>query len=148
MGIYIAPSAGAPMQEVEMVEAINGHGLVGDRYCSGDGSFNKGVVGRRQVTFINSRFFIKSGFSFDQCRRNIITFGVELNGLIGKEFAIGTAQFRGVKYCDPCNRPSRLVHHSASFMEVFSDCGGIIAEVIKGGALSKHDHIIILGSDS
>jgi MOSC domain-containing protein YiiM len=33
-------------------------------------------------------------------------------------------------------------------MEVFSDCGGIIAEVIKGGALSKHDHIIILGSDS
>lgn len=60
--ICISPTAGEAMVRVERVQALAGQGLVGDRYATGTGSFNKGKQGIRQVTFINSIFFHGSGF--------------------------------------------------------------------------------------
>lgn len=121
------------MQSVQHIEAIAGAGLRGDRYCTGNGSFNKGGVGRRQVTLINVIFFAGTGFEFVDSRRNIVVEGVELMWLIGREFQIGTARFRGVKYCDPCQRPSKL-SGKEGFKEAFFDRGGLVAEVIQSGA--------------
>jgi len=39
--IYISPIAGEKMEEVETAEAIAGAGLEGDRYTTGQGSFDK-----------------------------------------------------------------------------------------------------------
>lgn len=140
--ICICPVAGGSMQQVPEVEAIAGQGLKGDRYATGKGSFNKGKQGNRQVTLINGIFFEGSGFEYTDSRRNIVTMGVELMWLIGREFQIGTAHFRGVKYCDPCARPSKLSGQWRSFEEVFFDRGGLIAEVIKGGAIKTADSVI------
>lgn len=140
--LCIARRAGAPMQRRKRVLAITGHGLKGDRYASGNGSFNKGKQGNRQVTLMNARFFKGSGFKFTDSRRNIFTNGVELMWLVGREFTIGKARFRGVKYCDPCNRPSKLARKKESFKEVFSDVGGIVAEVIQDGFIRVGDPII------
>lgn len=141
--ICISPAAGDPMQMVSEVMAIAGAGLQGDRYASGKGSFNKDTgVGNRQVTFINARFFVGSGFRFDQSRRNILASGVELMWLIGREFQAGEARFRGIKYCDPCSRPARLAGSQISFMNRFSDCGGLVAEVLEGGLVRVDDLII------
>lgn len=142
VGIYIAPAAGSPMQELSEVQAIAGAGLAGDRYCTGEGSFNKEKPGNRQVTFINARFFYGTPFAHGDSRRNIVTFGVELNRLVGREFQIGQARFRGVKYCDPCNRPSKLVGKSASFQEALLDAGGLVAEVLESGLISVGNEII------
>src|SRR6266568_1638623 len=106
--IFISPIAGEPVQEVQNIQAIMGQGLEGDRYAVGAGSFNKGRVGSRQVTLINGLFFKGSGFSLADSRRNIVTMDIELMWLVGREFQIATARFRGVKYCDPCERPSAL----------------------------------------
>lgn len=57
--IYISPIAGGQMKHVEIVKAIAGAGLEGDRYCAGEGSFNKGRPGKRQVTLIN-KIFLKT----------------------------------------------------------------------------------------
>ena len=140
--ICICPISGGLMQEVQEVEAIAGQGLNGDRYATGEGSFNKGKQGNRQVTLINGIFFEGSGFEFTDSRRNIMTMGVELMWLIGREFQIGVARFRGVKYCDPCTRPSKLSGKEKSFKEAFFDRGGLIAEVIEGGAIKIGDRII------
>ena len=40
VAIFIAPIAGAKMEEVQSAEAIAGAGLAGDRYSTGEGSFN------------------------------------------------------------------------------------------------------------
>lgn len=141
-GIYIAPSAGAPMQAVTEVRAIAGQGLEGDRYVTGDGSFNKGNRGIRQVTLMNAMFFPGSGFEFGDSRRNLFVEGVELNWLIGRKFTIGTAVFRGVKYCDPCDRPSKLAQKPTSFKQVFFDRGGLVARVIKSGVIRLGDVVI------
>ncbi len=135
VAICIAPEAGAPMRQVHSVMAISGAGLEGDRYSRGQGSFNKGEVGRRQVTFMNSIFFPASGFDYVDSRRNIIVYGVELMWLIGREFQVGDAKFRGLKYCDPCLRPSKLSGNDISFQEEFFDRGGLVAEVLESGLI-------------
>ena len=140
--IYICGVAGAPMQLVSVVEAIVDQGLNGDRYATGEGSFNKNQPGHRQVTLINGMFFKGSGFDYIDSRRNIVTSGVELMWLIGRDFQIGGARFRGIKYCDPCTRPSKLAGKQRSFKEAFFDRGGIIAEVIESGLIIQGDLII------
>ena len=68
---------------------------------------------------------------------------VELMWLIGKEFQIGTAKMRGVKYCDPCERPTKLSGKEKSFKEAFFDRGGLVAEVIESGVIKQGDDIIL-----
>ncbi len=140
--ICIGAAAGSPMQEVPEVAAVAGEGLVGDRYARGEGSFNKGRLGKNQVTLMNSIFFENSGFTFTDSRRNLFVEGVELMWLIGREFQIGTARFRGLKYCDPCERPSKLSGNAKSFKEVFFDRGGLSAEIIESGVIKIGDSLI------
>ena len=142
LGIYIAPKAGDPMQEMKEVTAEAGNGLIGDRYLGGNGSWNKGRQGKRQVTLINNIFFPDSGFEWQDCRRNLIADGVELMWLIGQNFQVGEATFRGVKYCDPCRRPSKLAGKERSFQEAFYDRGGLIAEVLTSGIIRVGDAIV------
>lgn len=141
VAIYICPVAGEPMQYVSKAEAIAGCGLKGDRYCVGEGSFNRGNIGKRQVTFMNRPFLVGSGFKYADTRRNIITVGVELMWLIGREFQIGDARMRGVKYCDPCERPSKL-SGKPGFKKAFHDRGGLVAEVLEGGMIEWGNQII------
>lgn len=96
VAIFIASIAVGKMEEVETVEAIAGAGLAGDRYAAAEGSFNRKRPGRRQVTLINSIFFQGSGFEYAESRRNIVTRGVELMWLIGREFQIGKALSRTI----------------------------------------------------
>lgn len=142
VAIYIGRSAGERMESVQSVLAIAGAGLQGDRYCVGNGSFNRGVVGKRQVTLMNAVFFSGSGFTFEDSRRNIFTEGVELMGLIGNEFQISSVRLRGVKYCDPCKRPSALAGKTESFQDMFFDRGGLVAEVVQGGIISVGSAVV------
>jgi hypothetical protein len=70
VAIFIAPIAGGKkMEEVRSAEAIAGAGLAGDRYSTGEGSFNQKRPGRRQATLINSIFFQDSSFEYAESRR-------------------------------------------------------------------------------
>ena len=142
VALCICPVAGESMQQVQEVEAIAGIGLKGDRYATGEGSFSKGKQGHRQVTLINGLFFEGTHFQYAESRRNIVTLGVELMWLIGREFQIGSARFRGVKYCEPCSRPSNLSGNAQSFKEVFFDRGGLVAEIIEGGMIKVGDAVV------
>lgn len=144
--LFIAPSAGARMRSERQVEAIAGRGLKGDRYAEAAGSHNAGSPGRRQVTLMNERFITEAAargmrIHAVETRRNIIVRDVDLMWLIGREFRVGNAFMRGVKYCDPCNRPSALCG-TPGFAEAFEDGGGLVAEVIKGGFIQLGDSVI------
>jgi len=135
VAICIAPIAGAPMQMLQEVRAIAGHGLEGDRYALGEGSFNKGRMGNRQITLINAHFVNGSGFDYADTRRNLVVQGIELMDQIGNQFRVGDVHLRGIKYCDPCMRPTILGGKSKSFRDIFHDRGGLVAEVLAGGLI-------------
>jgi MOSC domain-containing protein YiiM len=61
--------------------------------------------------------------------------------LVGKEFMIGGVRMRGVKYCDPCDRPDKL-SKKIGFRERFSDRGGLIAEIINDGIIRLGDLVV------
>lgn len=135
VGICINAERGEPMQCVDQVRAIRGRGLEGDRYCTGEGSWNKTKgMGHRQVTLINMKFVELSAFTLAQTRRNIGVKGIELMLLIGERFTIDGVTLLGVKYCFPCDRPSNICE-IPGFADQFHDTGGIIATVIKGGII-------------
>jgi MOSC domain-containing protein YiiM len=131
----MASRKGEPMVSVEEAMAIVGEGLSGDRYARGEGSWSRGQVGRRQVMLVNALFVQGSGFEYAETRRNIATLGVELMDLIGQEFFVGDALLRGLKYCDPCLRPSLLSNKKIAFRDAFHDRGGLVAEVLRSGLI-------------
>ncbi len=128
------------------VMAIANMGLAGDRYAVGKGSYNQGNLGRRQVTLMHERAFTRQNiYSFRQSRRNLLIGGdnIELTWLLAKghEFDVGGVLFKPVGYCDPCHVPTKYAGMSrdVSFRELFWECGGIIAEIVRGGPIRIGD---------
>jgi hypothetical protein len=141
LGLAICPVAGQPMVEVTEVEAIAGVGFKGNCYSAGEGSWNKGKPGKRQVTLMNSLFFPGSGFQFRESRRNGLIEDLELMfWLFRGPASVGEdVLLRAVGYCDPCERPNELSGNSLSFREAFVDRGGIIVEVVRSGIIKVGD---------
>jgi MOSC domain-containing protein YiiM len=48
---------------------------------------------------------------------------------------------RGVKYCDPCDRPSKL-SGKGNFRDAFHDRGGLVAEILEGGTIKIGDAVV------
>src|SRR5437899_6549883 len=93
VSINIAPRAEAGMQSVDEARAVPGKGLEGDRYFLRQGSFYKPQPDR-ELTLIESeaieafRTEFHLEFDLSSSRRNLVTRGVPLNHLVGKEFWI------------------------------------------------------------
>src|SRR5437870_3882475 len=112
--IFIAPTKGAPMQEVSCIQAIKGVGLEGDRYALGKGTFSKirSMLGRHNHVSLITMDAIRraSTFSQSETRRNLVIEDMtaeELNDFNGEEFVIGSVLMRGVELAKPCNDPGK-----------------------------------------
>src|SRR6266851_10430768 len=115
--IYIAPSAGAPMQALTEVEVVAGVGLDGDRYAAGIGFYSRRPTdpGAREVTLFEAEVLdalqSEQGLSLSpsEHRRNLTVRGVRLRQLLGQRFRIGGVLLEGVKDCPPCDHLEGLV---------------------------------------
>ncbi|MCW1885316.1 hypothetical protein OKA04_11300 [Luteolibacter flavescens] len=82
-------------------------GLEGDRYALGTGTFSKNS-GRRDITLIEVEalelFRQDSGLPLSpaQAQRNLLTRGIRLNELGGRDFTVGAISMRGLRLCEPC----------------------------------------------
>jgi MOSC domain-containing protein YiiM len=74
-----------------------------------------------------------------ETRRNILTRGVALNHLVGREFRVGEALLRGITLCEPCNHLDELAGREVS--PAFVHRGGLNAEVLEGGTVRVGDAI-------
>lgn len=144
-GIFIAPAAGAPMIALERVEVVAGRGLVGDRYFTGGGYYSQvpPLTGRR-LTLIASEALAalenETGIvlSADECRRNLVTQGVNLDALIGRRFRIGTIECYGERPCPPCGYLEKVTG-LRGVNRGLTDRGGIRAEILLDGEITIGD---------
>ncbi|MEK0451689.1 MAG: hypothetical protein RL088_3957 [Verrucomicrobiota bacterium] len=145
-GIYISPTATALPTAVDSVRALAGRGLDGDRYAMGCGTFSD-RPGRRDVTLIEAeeieRFSRESGHAFDAAmsRRNLLTSGVRLNDLVGREFHVGPVLLRGLRLCEPCTHLERVT--GLPVLAGLVHRAGLYAEILNDGELRIGDTIVV-----
>lgn len=101
--ILIASQRGTDINQLNSVKAIAGSGLEGDRYGLPDNRKGDDY----QVTLIEveniNRYNKEHGESFYaiDLRRNLVTHGINLNDLDGKQFTVGNeAVFEGLSFAN------------------------------------------------
>ena len=138
ISISISPNAEGAMQSVEEVRAVPGKGLEGDRYFFKQGTFYKPQPDR-ELTLIEAeaiealRNEFQVEYDLSASRRNVVTRGVPLNHLVGKEFWIGDVKARGLRLCEPCSHLQRLSHPKV--LPGLVHRGGLRAQILSEGTI-------------
>jgi len=137
-GIWVAPAAGEPARALTTARAIAGQGLAGDRHVLGTGTFPSGLPGSA-LTLIAAE--VCESFAPllgpNEHRRNVLTRGVDLNGLVGREFTVGAVRCRGMRLCEPC----RVVQGYAArpVLRALVHRGGLRADILEDGEIKVGD---------
>ncbi len=138
--IWVAAVAGELARSVEAVQAIAGQGLEGDRHVMGTGTFPSGLPGSA-LTLIEAEVCdsFDPPLRPDEHRRNVVTRGIALNGLVGREFMVGSVRCRGKRLCEPC----RVIQGYASrpILRALVHRGGLRADILDDGEIRIGDAV-------
>ena len=100
--IFVRRSPTEPQIELECAEVIAGAGIKGDRYfgCHDEPGQNITLIEAEEIESFVAEHRRPNDLSISN--RNLVTRGVRLNELVGREFMIGDVRLRGVELCEPC----------------------------------------------
>jgi MOSC domain-containing protein YiiM len=137
--IAIAQHAEAPVALVQRAMARAGRGLEGDRYFEQRGTFSNRHGRGHDLTLIEGEVLDAltlppGGLSPQEARRNIVTRGIELNGLVGKTFNIGEVECIGQRWCEPCAHLERLTRKPGTLRGLIHQ-GGLRADILTDGEI-------------
>ena len=145
VSLHIARDAAVPMESTADVKAVVGQGLEGDRYFYGTGHWSEHPGVSREVTLIEieaiealereKNIAIAPGAA----RRNVVTRGVPLNHLVGREFQVGAVRLRGTRLCEPCAYLEGLTQKGV--LAGLIHRGGLRAEILTAGTIRVEDII-------
>ena len=124
-----------PSIEVESIECVAGHGIRHDRFFDYRDDY------KGQITFFALEVFQDLCAALEVqnrdpalMRRNVLTRGVDLNDLIGKEFEVQGVRFRGIEECRPCYWMDQALRHGAE--QFLKGRGGLRARILTNGSIS------------
>ena len=141
--IWRTSAAGEPMRRVPTGRLIAGAGLEGDRYALGGGTWARYPDLEKQLTLIDAddvaAVAAEAGAALTpgDTRRNLVTRGIPLPGLVGRWFAVGDALLFGMKRCPPCTHLERLT--GFRLVKALAARGGVNAAVFGGGTVAEGD---------
>ena len=136
--ILITANAEAPLSRVDEAEALAGRGLAGDRYAAGRGTFS-GPGHGYELTLVEAEVLAEIQLASEQARRNIVTRGISLNGLVGHRFRIGSIECVGRRLAEPCAHLEKLAR--PGLLRPLVHRGGIRADIVRGGVIRLGDEI-------
>jgi MOSC domain-containing protein YiiM len=133
-GHHGQPAGESPTLDVAEAKLVAGRGIEGDRFFD----YRKDYKG--QITFFSREVFDQLCATLavwdkpaSVLRRNVVVSGVDLNGLIGKEFTLQGVRFEGVCECSPCYWMDQAFHPGAE--EALKGHGGLRAKILEDGVL-------------
>ena len=138
--IGIARKNNLKIEEVEVIEILEGKGILGDKH------FHENNDARKQITLIESENIddYNKKFSLNipylDFLRNIITKNIELNNLIGKKLTIGNTELEGIDLCKPCKNLQEALGHN-NIVKEFLFKGGLRCKIITSGKIKLGDQI-------
>jgi MOSC domain-containing protein YiiM len=131
-GRHGQPPADNLIIEVSAIDCVAGRGVWGDRFFDYKENYKGQITFFAWETYeaicreLNVRDKPPSAF-----RRNVVTAGVDLNELIGREFEIQGVRFRGTEECKPCYWMDQAFAPGAN--EFLKGRGGLRAEILSSG---------------
>jgi MOSC domain-containing protein YiiM len=139
--IFVSSVPGGPQLEVERVTVVAGAGIEGDRY------FARHDEPGQNITLVEAEeiesFLAEQGRPGDLSvtHRNLVTRGVRLNHLVGREFLVGEVRLRGVELCEPCRGLGSFLASSElgvdKVVKRFLHRAGLRADVLSSGFIAR-----------
>jgi hypothetical protein len=142
--IALAAEAEGPMRSVSTADAVEGRGLLGDRYERGAGTFSNTRGRGYDLTLVEAEALEElsaKGVELApvEARRNLVVRGIALDDLIGRRFRIGEVECFGQRRCEPCAHLERLTWPGV--LHGLIHRGGLRADVLTSGRIRTGDRV-------
>lgn len=141
----ICESESAPIQSVKEIKAVPGRGIHGDRYFNKFEQDPESYAPHKEITLIEVEAIeaLSRDMEIDlepvNSRRNIVTKGVALNHMVGREFQVGEVRLKGIRLCEPCSHLESLTEHGV--LAGLIHRGGLRAQILTEGIIRVGDRI-------
>lgn len=144
VALYTASESRGPLRDHDALQVRAGCGIVGDRH------YRRNAKPAEQITLIEAEAVAAFNLAHGQrvepgaLRRNVITQGVNLNALEGREFQLGPVRLRGIELCEPCSVVGKLLAGELTPTEVIQALmgrGGLRCEILSSGVIRVGDPI-------
>ena len=123
------------MVSSQSVMVQEGKGIVGDRYFKASNrrgpDYQLSLIELENIDAFNAEFGTR--LSPDAPRRNIVTSGIRLNDLCGRQFQVGPILLEGLELCEPCRLLE--VRTDPRTLKFFVGKGGLRTRVLSSGVL-------------
>ena len=135
-----------PMESRQQVEVTAGRGIEGDRYSEKAGHWSDTPGDGREITLIEIEAIEalaqekKIEIAPGAARRNLVTRGVPLNHLVGREFQVGLARLVGIRLCEPCQYLEEMT--TQGVLTGLIHRGGLRANILSSGPIRVGDSVI------
>jgi hypothetical protein len=142
--IALAVEAEGPTKAVSVAEAIEGRGLLGDRYERQAGTFSNPRGSGYNLTLVEAEALEElsaKGVEVApiEARRNLVVRGIALDDLIGRRFRVGEVECFGQRRCEPCSHLARLTRPGV--LRGLVHRGGLRADVLSDGEIRLGDRV-------
>ena len=129
--------------ETSEIDLIAGKGIVNDRHFKdyNDPLNQLSLIESENIDEYNLKY--KLNIPYLNFRRNIVTKGIKLNGLIEKKILIGSVKLEVIDLCRPCRHLSEKLGRFDIIKE-FLRKGGIRCQILNDGKISLSDQIKII----
>ena len=140
VGLYVAPKAGAPMERRASIDVEPGAGAEGDRYREGTGHWSDPRWPDQELTLFEEETADALGLDAALLRRNVVTRGVHLAELVGRDLRLGPVFVHAVRHCDPCQYLEDLLGRPG-LRAALEGRGGLRVAVVSAGRIAVGDEV-------
>jgi MOSC domain-containing protein YiiM len=146
LAIFIAEAASVERERLDTASLVAGHGIAGDRYANGKGTYSSKPHADRQVTLIEEETLtaLKRDHDIDlapeETRRNLLVREVPLNHLVGRQFRVGSVLLYGGRLNVPCKYLDDLL--GKPLFGPLTNRSGLNCRIIEGGTIRPGDAIV------
>jgi len=142
--INVRETSEAAAVSVQRVRLVSGRGVEGDRYYAPAGAGSGEaltLIAAEALEGLEADTGIR--LSAADSRRQVLTRGIDLNALVGREFTVGSVRCRGVELCEPCAHLQSvtqdgvltgLVHRVGLRADVLNDGHVAVGEAVTSAA--------------
>ena len=143
VSIHVASRPGEATHPILEARAVAGRGLEGDRNFGPAAPAPRPLGGEVTLIEVEAIEALARDHGLEiapgAARRNIVTRGVPLNHLVGRDFQVGDAVIRGLELCEPCSYLAGLTDQRV--LPGLVHRGGLRAAILRSGTIRPGDPV-------